>query len=416
MKNAQIVSALHLLLVASLTTTYLAGCSSQKTDTLVPQTSPQLNSRAGAPAIEDAEIDAHIDPRLPASDRQIMHRILLQLPKTSRAHVAYFDTNGHNYANSVELKAAMNRAQPIAGSSMYRLANGRDVAFPADGRRPEGAETRSPMLSTQPTPYPNTGPYRRVLSPPGYAQASGDATIPCNEYNYPTAGEAGIVMFGGFGVSGNSADAGLTHYPAGNGDLENLAVFIKQGSSSKNGSFNYINQNQQDVNVNGYNAHLQCGQSIYMWFWVNPDGYLNVQASGYVMFPNDPNSEDVTACLGPLSASEWPHNGGGSSSGIILKRFVGLAQNGNNFNDGSKFGVDSSGNPTVYWSGTSLGRDGSNNTVVNWDNAHIVGTALQQYPTCSQASSVVKIAPATGYDASFSEYNGILNNASIQTC
>lgn len=324
----------------------------------------------------------------------------------------YFDTNGKNFANSVALKNAMVRGKLLPNSAnVYSFPDGRQIAVPLDANNSGTQQgTRGPLLSTQPTPSPNTGPYRRILTPPGYAYIQGDVNMPCRQSNY-APGDGGYAMFGGFGANGAAADAGLEDYAGSPG---NEAIFIKESSSNQyaNGYYTVTDPFGNDKNHTGISAHLQCGQSIALFFYANPDGYLNVEGDGAV---TDGSSESVIATLGPISSSQWPESGGGSN-GIILKRFVGIAQPlGDDFNDGSYLGVDGSGNPTVHWQDTLIGHAGGFGGVVNWDGA-ISGTAYQIYPACSSQYNIVRYLADGGLAKSYAEYEGIDANAPVKTC
>ncbi len=165
----------------------------------------------------------------------------------------------------------------------------------------------------------------------------------------------------------------------------------------------------RDYYRRGYGAHLECGQSMTVAFYVSPDGYLNVEGDGSVIA--DGSYQQVTAVYqvpspdDPNPAADWPANGGGPE-GIVVKRFTGLAQNGGQKNNSGSYEGISNGSPTIKWERTYLAA-GVSSPSVYWTEGAFPGTRYDTYP----CSNMVKYAPlAGGVDKSFGEYEGVIMN------
>ena len=372
-------------------------------------------SPASRTIVEDRDIDKYIASDLPPDERAMMHKVMLTLHKTDRTHVMFFAENGRNYANSIALRNTMARAVRVApDSAQYRLPNGHLLTMPVeDLKRPANLEPGdySGALHLQgagiPSPYPGTGAYRRVVAPPGYNEITGNVVVPC-AVSYQADGEAGTVMFGGWGAGsgvGEAVDAGMSYYtPNGQfsvhpdyGSKDNLGVFILD-----NGQVDGTYQDASNNTVSGAPAHIWCDANAvdYMDFYISSPGMLVIAVSGVV---EDGTQEDVTAVKDRTSAANaWPTDGGGPTSGVRLKRFTGLAQRQGfeNTSDGAWFGVDPNNNwaPLIHWSQIQL----YNSTgFYNWDST--IPARYETYPSCG----AVRLNNTAGLDKSYDEYNGI---------
>lgn len=387
------------------------------------------------PDVKDADIDKQIDSALPKNEREIMHRIMLTLPRSQRFNVMFFSPDGHNYANHLGLQKAMRRAYEVSPGK-YQQADAKIVNGPPD--QPfsfTGPETKTvhPMsLACQPSASEgaSTGAYLRVVSPCGYSDVQGEVTIPCNTEMYNNPGESGYEMFGAWGaVRRHTVDAGLEHYQPNQlpgAPSENLAVFIRyQNGDQSQGQFSVlyytdpVTLREYYHYGNGYAAHLSCGQTINLAFDIVPDGQINVEADANVVPDSgDPYSgtyEQVTAVYVPPASyfagsptdnpqMEWPQNGGGPS-GIVLKRFTGLAQNNpptpNLFNDLSREGVLQSGAPGIEWNNVKIGTTYYQTS--DWSESAIPDTRFDTNP----CQAVARSAPVGTSPAAFARTEGI---------
>ena len=309
--------------------TLLPACSGQSSSAIPPARrtatscyTKKTASLARRVVVEDRDIDKYIETALPADERAVMHRVMLTLHKTDRTHVMFFAENGRNYANSVELRNAMTRAMRVSPeSAAYRLPNGHLIAMPVDDlKRPASFEPGEftgprPQGAGIPQPFTGTGAYRRVVSPPGYYEITGNVVVPC-AVSYQRDGEGGQVMFGAWGADtgvGEALDAGMTYYtPSGSfsahptyGANDNLGVFILD-NTQVDGSYVDVNNNT----ISGAAAHIWCDPNAVdsMDFYISSPGMLTLVVGGTV---EDGTYENVTAVKDRTSAAnEWPIDGG----------------------------------------------------------------------------------------------------------
>lgn len=193
--------------------------------------------------------------------------------------------------------------------------------------------------------FAGTGPYRRLITKPGYSYVAGTVFLPCNATRLHPQFETAFAYVGGWGVgnAGSAVDAGFQRSDA----YDNYAAFIRaQG-------FAQISKEPR----------FKCGHPVDFRFYAASDTELRFWARGLT----ERNTiEAVEARLPHPATYGWPANGGGTSDGIVLKRMTTIAQNNATqalpsemqWNaDGSYFGhYAGDKRPVVAWSKLMVGR------------------------------------------------------------
>jgi hypothetical protein len=193
--------------------------------------------------------------------------------------------------------------------------------------------------------FAGTGPYRRLITKPGYSYVAGAVFLPCNGTRLRPQFETAFAYVGGWGVgdAGKAVDAGFQRSNL----LDDYAAFINaQG-------FPQISKEPRFV----------CGHPVEFRFYAASDRELRLWARG---FTENHRVEVVEARLEHPASYGWPANGGGSSSGIVLKRMTTIGQNdaasvlpkGMSWDaDGSYFGLDATQkHPLVHWWNLVVGK------------------------------------------------------------
>lgn len=210
--------------------------------------------------------------------------------------------------------------------------------------------------------FSGTGPYRRLITKPGYSYTAGTVFLPCTATHLDPKFEVAFAYVGGWGVgsAGKAVDAGFQRSNL----YDNYAAFI----------------NAQGFPQISKEPRFKCGHSVDFRFYAASDTELRFWAKG--LTEND-RVEPVEARLTHPANYGWPANGGGPIEGIVLKRMTTIGQNdatnalpkGVEWDaDGSYFGVDRSGRPLVRWSNLVVGRvDGKGDPVdiVPWNYEHM---------------------------------------------
>jgi hypothetical protein len=193
--------------------------------------------------------------------------------------------------------------------------------------------------------FDGTGPYRRLVTKPGYSYVAGTVSLPCNATSLHPQFETAFAYVGGWGVgdAGKAVDAGFQRSNA----YDNYAAFINaQG-------FPQISKEPRFV----------CGHPVAFRFYAASDNELRLWAKGLT---ENNRVEVVEARLEHPPSYGWPANGGGAENGIVLKRMTTIGQNdatsalpkGVEWDaDGSYFGLDpGEKRPLVHWSNLVVGQ------------------------------------------------------------
>jgi hypothetical protein len=201
--------------------------------------------------------------------------------------------------------------------------------------------------------FSGTGPYRRLITKPGYSYVAGTVFLPCNATHLHPKFETAFAYVGGWGVgeAGRAVDAGFQRSNA----YDDYAAFIRAQA------FPQISKEPRFV----------CGHPVDFRFYAASNTELRFWARG-VTAHNRVTA--VEARLQHPAAYGWPANGGGTSDGVVLKRMTTIAQNnateelpsGTSWNaDGSYFGhYAGDKRPAVNWSNLVVGQvDGHGNPV-----------------------------------------------------
>jgi hypothetical protein len=203
--------------------------------------------------------------------------------------------------------------------------------------------------------YAGSGPYHRVFTNPGYSYLQGSVYLPCEAVlRYPRS-ETAFAYVGGWGAGadGTAVDAGFQY----SWDYKNYALFIK-------GVENVYQRRKQ---ISEW-PRFVCNHWVKFRFFAYSDTELRFWAKGYTADNNGKErmaGDQVEGSLRHGKGYNWPSNGGGPSSGIILKRMTTIGQSGIEKRllpgqtwdtDGSYFGhAENSRSPLVRWSDLLIG-------------------------------------------------------------
>jgi hypothetical protein len=236
------------------------------------------------------------------------------------------------------------------------------------------SDTDFALLPVYMKTFSGTGPYRRLITKPGYSYAAGTVFLPCSATHLDPKFEVAFAYVGGWGVgrAGKAVDAGFQRSNV----YDDYAAFI----------------NAQGFPQISKEPRFKCGHAVDFRFSAASDTELRLWAKGLT---ENNRVEALEALLTHPANYGWPANGGGPIEGIVLKRMTTIGQNdatnalpkGVEWDaDGSYFGVDRMGRPLVRWSNLVVGRvDGKGNPidVVPWNYEHMDATAhvgLLNYP------------------------------------
>ncbi len=202
--------------------------------------------------------------------------------------------------------------------------------------------------------FTGTGPYRRLVTNPGYSFVGGTVFLPCNAAQLHPNFEVAFAYVGGWGTgpAGKAVDAGFQRSNL----LRDYAAFIRaQG-------YPQISEEPRFV----------CGHPVDFHFYAASDTQLVLWARGYT---TNRRIENVVARLQHPASYGWPANGGGSTDGIVLKRMTTIAQNDATTalpsgvewdNDGSYFGHYANDvHPRVHWWNLVVGQVDAKGNPVN---------------------------------------------------
>jgi hypothetical protein len=206
--------------------------------------------------------------------------------------------------------------------------------------------------------FEGTGPYRRLVTKPGYSYVAGTIFLPCKASRLNARFETAFAYVGGWGVggAGKAVDAGFQR-----GDkFDDYAAFILA---------------QDFPQISKY-PRFACGHSVAFRFYAASDRTLRLWTRGVT---TSGKVEVVVADLNHKPSYGWPPDGGGSENGIVLKRMttIGQANADQALPDdvawdanGSYFGhYANDRKPLVRWSNVVVGRvdaKGNPSRVVPW--------------------------------------------------
>ena len=209
--------------------------------------------------------------------------------------------------------------------------------------------------------FEGTGPYRRLVTKPGYSYVAGTVYLPCKATRLDARFETAFAYVGGWGVGayGKAVDAGFQR----SDKFDDYAAFILA---------------QEFPQISKY-PRFRCGHAVDFRFYAVTDQILRFWTKGVT---TSGKVEVVVADLNHKPSYGWPPDGGGSENGIVLKRMTTIGQadadralpNGVAWDaNGSYFGhYAGDRKPLVRWSNVTVGRVDSKGkpvALVPWDVA-----------------------------------------------
>lgn len=223
--------------------------------------------------------------------------------------------------------------------------------------------------------FAGSGPYRRLITKPGYSYVSGKVFLPCKAAHLHPHFETAFAYVGGWGVgsAGEAVDAGFQRSNL----YDDYAAFIRA----------------QGLPQVSKEPRFKCGRAVEFAFSAVSNTELRLWTKGLT---ENNKVEVVVAKLRHDALYGWPAAGGGSANGIVLKRMTTIGQNdpekmlppGRTWdNDGSYFGRLASGKqPIVHWLNLKVGRvdeRGNPVGVVAWGTAQTdesLNAGTRNYP------------------------------------
>ena len=193
--------------------------------------------------------------------------------------------------------------------------------------------------------FTGTGPYRRLITKPGYSYVAGNIFLPCKAARLHANFETAFAYVGGWGVgdAGKAVDAGFQRSDR----FDDYAAFILA----------------QDYHQISKYPRFLCGHTVAFSFYPPTGTELRFWTRGMT---TNRRVETVVASLQHRASYGWPPNGGGPDKGIVLKRMTTIGQadaeealpEGVAWDaDGSYFGhYAKDRNPRVRWSEVMVGR------------------------------------------------------------
>lgn len=202
--------------------------------------------------------------------------------------------------------------------------------------------------------FSGSGPYRRIVTKPGYSYVSGSVFLPCHATQLHPQFETAFAYVGGWGAgtSGPAVDAGFQRSDA----YDDYALFLRA-------------QGYKQISIE---PRFPCGQTVAFAFYAASGTDLRLSAKGVTERHAQQNL--VADLKHPVSYS-WPASGGGAVDGIVLKRMTTIGQenasaalpDGTPWNqDGSYFGhYAGDKTPRIVWSHLQVGQVGANGKPAN---------------------------------------------------
>jgi hypothetical protein len=202
--------------------------------------------------------------------------------------------------------------------------------------------------------FAGSGPYRRLITKPGFSYVSGTVSLPCKAAHLRPNFEVAFAYVGGWGVgsAGTAVDAGFQRSNA----FDDYAAFIRA-------------QGYPQISKE---PRFPCGHSVDFAFSAVTDTDLRLWTKGYT---ENHKVEVVVADLNHVASYGWPSGGGGTANGIVLKRMTTIGQNDPEKNlppgvawnqDGSYFGrLPGDHKPMVHWTNLKVGQVGKNGAPIN---------------------------------------------------
>jgi hypothetical protein len=193
--------------------------------------------------------------------------------------------------------------------------------------------------------FAGSGPYRRLVTKPGYSFVSGSVYLPCKAAHLRPSFETAFAYVGGWGTgsTGTAVDAGFQRSNA----FDDYAAFIRA-------------QGYQQVSKE---PRFKCGGVIAFAFSAVTSTDLRLWTKGLT---ENGKVEVVVADVKHAASYGWPPDGGGTTDGIVLKRMTTIGQNdpekalpaGVAWNqDGSYFGrLPGDKLPRVRWRNIQVGQ------------------------------------------------------------
>lgn len=153
--------------------------------------------------------------------------------------------------------------------------------------------------------FTGTGPYRRLITKPGYSYVAGTVYLPCRAARLHANFETAFAYVGGWGAgrAGKAVDAGFQR-----SDLhDNYSLFLLAQDFPQISKF----------------PRFACGHSVNFRFYAASDRVLRLWAKGVT---TNGRVEAVEARLEHAPSYGWPADGGGATDGIVLKRMTTIGQ------------------------------------------------------------------------------------------
>jgi hypothetical protein len=193
--------------------------------------------------------------------------------------------------------------------------------------------------------FSGSGPYRRIVTKPGFSYVAGSVFLPCNAARLRPNFETAFAYVGGWGAgsAGPAVDAGFQRSNL----YDDYALFIRA-------------QGFKQLSIE---PRFPCGHTVAFRFYAASDTDLRLWAKGRTERGVD---EALVANLKHDATYGWPAAGGGPVDGIVLKRMTTIGQSdpstslpdGTSWNaDGSYFGhYANDKTPRIRWSNLAVGQ------------------------------------------------------------
>jgi len=409
----------------------MVGCSSNAASTIPRETSQQsillpsssfqnpivksiFASAVNKPLSADSDYDQFIDSSVTGNDRITARKFMRFMPPNLRGDFVYYDGSHVVSNNNALIQQSLTMSPQTAASSPSLTSQ----AFLSRALVSQKRTTQS-VGGCEPPYNITTGPWVRMVSNCGFSGGWTVANLPCGETNLTTSTSSGIMYLELRDQNGgNLYEAGL-EVPARSG-----------GDTSINPYLANIG-----LQLNNATGRYSCGTDLVVFAGLVPvagsvpqffammgavDGGWNsslAYATEYTLTIDNP-SWLFTNFTGDATPGTDPVGVPTACTGCSITKLTSIAQAGGaTWLDGSTFGINSSGQPNIFWKDIRFGEwlqgsDFALSTLQYSENSSAWYAGEDNWPNTNAAyASVDPNGGVVGYQS----YDGVDTNGNILT-
>jgi len=371
----------------------------------------KFNAAVNADLESDSDFDQYIDASITGDDRVLARRLMRLMPPSMRGDFIYYDGRRVVSNNAALIPHAFDLASLTNKPAATETTPQKTFSSALSGQR---RTVQSVGSCSPPDPYAGSGPYVRMVSNCGFSGSFTIVNLPCGDTNLVN-NDYGYMYLELRDQASNLYEAGLLVPSYSGGETQiNPYLSSSTGLSLTNASERYSCGNNLAV-MSGLIPVAGATNPMFMAVL----GTVSNWSPSLAFTPTYTVTENDAAwvfTLDPKIAATPGNDPDGvptACTGCSITKVTSIGQLGGDSADGSEFGVDLLGDPSIFWEDIRFGEwlAGSNSTLSTLEYSIFSSTwyaGQENYPNANAAFASVD---PTQYG--FQSYDGVSTVAGV---